>query len=62
VNGTLCRTCGVQGVGICKKCRLTYYCSRECQRKDWVEELVEGDHRKECDVMMARLYADCCLW
>ena len=52
VNGTLCRTCGVQGVGTCERCSLAYYCSRECQRKDWVE----GDHRKECDVF-ARLYA-----
>ena len=52
MNGTLCRTCGVQGVGTCEKCGLAYYCSRECQTKDWVE----GDHRKECDVF-ARLYA-----
>jgi len=53
LNERLCQTCGIQGVvGACKQCHLAYYCSRECQRKDWVE----GDHRKECDVF-ARLYA-----
>jgi hypothetical protein len=51
LNERLCQTCGIQGVvGACKQCHLAYYCSRECQRKDWVE----GGHRKECGDVMAR--------
>lgn len=28
----------------CSRCRVVYYCSRECQRKDW------GQHRADCDL------------
>ncbi|KAJ7144491.1 hypothetical protein C8R44DRAFT_725420 [Mycena epipterygia] len=28
----------------CSACQSTYYCSEECQRRDWAE----GDHREEC--------------
>ena len=30
-----CQVCGKKAVNICSACKLTFYCSSACQRKDW---------------------------
>ena len=40
---TVCAKCGKTGVkGNCAKCQAVAYCSRECQRADWVR------HKRHC--------------
>ena len=36
---SICRVCGKKGEGYkyCSKCTCVYYCSVDCQRKDWKE-------------------------
>jgi TPR repeat protein len=43
---SMCRVCGKQGEGYkcCSKCTCVYYCSIECQRKDWKE----CGHKEKC--------------
>lgn len=39
----VCSNCGcLENLKICQKCKLTFYCSHECQRVHWV------DHRNWC--------------
>jgi len=45
--GNLCMTCGKVGnsrnkMKACAKCKTAFYCSKECQQKDW------KDHKKYC--------------
>ena len=35
---------------ICKKCKLTYYCSRYCQKVDW-----KCKHRNCCDELFEKM-------
>jgi len=49
IGGDKCKMCsttyedlGVAMLDCCQRCQLTYYCSRDCQRKDW------KDHKKVC--------------
>ena len=35
---------------ICSRCRITYYCSRKCQKRDWLK-----CHRYQCSVLESRL-------
>ena len=44
-----CSTCGKPKTADhelfqCQRCRVTYYCNRECQAKHWVE----GGHKRDC--------------
>ena len=41
-----CRVCGKCGEGYkqCSRCTCVYYCSVDCQRKDWKE----NGHKEEC--------------
>ena len=41
-----CGVCGKEGKGYkqCSRCTCVYYCSVDCQRKDWKE----GGHKDEC--------------
>ncbi len=43
---SICRVCGKKGEGYkyCSKCTCVYYCSVDCQRKDWKE----NGHKEEC--------------
>ncbi len=43
---SICRVCGKRGEGYkcCSKCTCVYYCSVDCQRKDWKE----NGHKEEC--------------
>ncbi len=43
---SICRVCGKDGEGYkyCSKCTCVYYCSVDCQRKDWKE----NGHKEEC--------------
>lgn len=49
-GGKHCDCCGKtatkvpKGLLICGRCELMYYCSKECQQKDWVD----GGHKKVC--------------
>ena len=36
---------------ICKGCKLTYYCSRKCQKRDWVAK-----HRNQCHRLHAKMF------
>ncbi|CAJ1953013.1 unnamed protein product [Cylindrotheca closterium] len=36
----------------CSKCTITYYCGRDCQRKDWKE----GGHKQECKKIAAQKF------
>ena len=49
-----CNTLKVYGCHIkmkrCKGCKLTYYCSRECYKRDW-----NSKHRYECSKLSARM-------
>lgn len=38
----LCNTCFQEATKKCGRCKNVYYCSRECQRKDW------KSHKKNC--------------
>jgi hypothetical protein len=40
--GTLCRVCNKLSSKCCCRCKQAYYCSKECQMKDWLE------HKKYC--------------
>ena len=44
-----CLNCGQKKeralLSVCSKCRISHYCSRECQIEDWPE------HRGHCDIM-----------
>lgn len=42
-----CKNCEkyTKDLKICAKCRFTYYCSRECQKKDWKE------HKEDCTLI-----------
>ena len=50
----ICRCCSKPGSSLlaCSRCKLAYYCGRECQTKDWKE------HKKSCS--QAPVAADCC--
>ena len=43
---SMCRVCGKEGEGYkqCSRCTCVYYCSVDCQRKDWKE----NGHKEEC--------------
>ncbi len=43
---SICRVCWKKGEGYkyCSKCTCVYYCSVDCQRKDWKE----NGHKEEC--------------
>ena len=43
---SVCRVCGKKGEGYkqCSSCTCVYYCSVDCQRKDWKE----NGHKEEC--------------
>ena len=43
---SMCRVCGKKGEGYkqCSRCTCVYYCSVDCQRKDWKE----NGHKEEC--------------
>lgn len=45
VNSRICAACYAQGINYkkCSQCKVEYYCSRECQRKDW-----KSRHKYEC--------------
>lgn len=38
----VCKVCGKEAPYRCTRCKLTRYCSKECQKKDWAE------HKKDC--------------
>lgn len=38
----VCIVCGGPGISKCSRCKMTYYCGRDCQRKDY------PGHRKGC--------------
>jgi len=42
-----CSACGKPAEKRCSRCKLEWYCSRECQVAAW------KDHKKLCDVMVA---------
>lgn len=43
INSHSCRSCGTdEHVSRCNGCSITYYCSRDCQVKDWTQ------HKKFC--------------
>ena len=46
--GNECGGCGKRGEGFkkCTKCKVTYYCSRECQVKDW-----KSGHKQLCKLL-----------
>jgi len=41
-----CHVCHAHDVKVfqCSRCKAVYYCSKECQQKDWTD----GEHRKQC--------------
>ena len=43
---SMCRVCGKKGERYkqCSRCTCVYYCSVDCQRKDWKE----NGHKEEC--------------
>ena len=43
---SMCRVCGKKGERYkqCSRCTCVYYCSVDCQRKDWIE----NGHKEEC--------------
>ena len=43
---SMCRLCDKKGEGYkqCSRCTCVYYCSVDCQRKDWKE----NGHKEEC--------------
>ena len=43
---SMCSVCGKKGEGykLCARCTCVYYCSVDCQRKDWKE----NRHKEEC--------------
>ena len=43
---SMCRVCGEEGERYkqCSRCTCVYYCSVDCQRKDWKE----NGHKEEC--------------
>ena len=45
-----CGSCGKEGIKLtqCGKCLSIFYCSRECQGKDWKE----GKHKEDCKKVM----------
>ena len=45
-QSSICRTCGDKGKKkkYCSKCTCVFYCSLNCQRKDWKE----NGHKEEC--------------
>ncbi|KAJ1504330.1 hypothetical protein HMI55_002071 [Coelomomyces lativittatus] len=40
---TLCQACGQMATHRCSKCKVTWYCCRECQIKDW-----KSNHQRFC--------------
>ena len=46
-DGIRCNTCksmqGATEFKVCSACKKVYYCSRDCQRKDW-----KGGHKQLC--------------
>ncbi|PVH68445.1 hypothetical protein DL98DRAFT_578808 [Cadophora sp. DSE1049] len=42
LDTTLCQNCGKTGLQVCNGCRNTWYCSKECQVKQW------PGHKKDC--------------
>lgn len=38
----LCSKCGKEGIHVCSRCKLTHYCSSECQKGHW------KDHKLIC--------------
>ena len=43
----VCNCCGLKrsdGMKKCSKCKLVYYCSKKCQKYDWIR----NGHRDEC--------------
>lgn len=47
-----CGWCEISGSGFkkCSKCNLTYYCSKECQIKNWKE----GQHKIICELILSK--------
>ena len=45
VGGDKCDCCGKQNVKLftCARCKMTYYCSQECQKTNW-----KNGHNKAC--------------
>jgi hypothetical protein len=48
VDGSTCEVCHrlVKKLKHCERCNSTYYCGRECQKKDW------NRHKKMCKKLM----------
>ena len=46
ILSSMCRVCGKKGERYkqCSRCTCVYYCSVDCQRKDWNE----NGHKEEC--------------
>lgn len=47
----ICEYCGLQALGLprCAKCKQVYYCSNECQRRDW-----KAKHKSKCKEFQSR--------
>lgn len=41
-----CEICDVPAEDVCDRCASVYYCSVDCQRKDWLQ------HRENCDALI----------
>jgi len=52
----VCFTCGVPGdtegveLSVCAQCKAAFYCSRECQKRDW-----KAGHKLDCASVQSAL-------